>query len=155
MAFKLFEGNLSAEGLKFGMVLSRFNDFIGGRLLDGATDCVVRHGGKLENVSVYKCPGAFEVPMVAKKLAESGKFDAVIAIGVLIRGATPHFDYISAETTKGIAQVSLDTNVPISYGVLTTDTIEQAIERAGTKAGNKGWEASLAAIEMVNLYKAI
>jgi len=155
MAVKLFEGNLSAEGLKFGMVLSRFNDFIGGRLLDGATDCVVRHGGKLENVSVYKCPGAFEVPMVAKKLAESGKFDAVIAIGVLIRGATPHFDYISAETTKGIAQVSLDTNVPISYGVLTTDTIEQAIERAGTKAGNKGWEASLAAIEMVNLYKAI
>ncbi len=155
MTIQIHQGNLSAEGLKFGIVLSRFNDFIGSRLLDGASDCIVRHGGNLEHISVYKCPGSFEVPMVSKKLAESGKFDAIIAIGVLIRGATAHFDYIAAETTKGIAQASLETNVPISYGVLTTDTIEQAIERAGTKAGNKGWEASLAAIEMVNLYKMI
>jgi 6,7-dimethyl-8-ribityllumazine synthase len=155
MSINIYEGHLSAEGMKFGIVLSRYNDFIGSRLLDGATDCIVRHGGALENVSLYKCPGSFEIPMVAKKMAESGKFDTVIAIGVLIRGATAHFDYISAETTKGIAQASLETNVPISYGVLTTDTIEQAIERAGTKAGNKGWEACQAAIEMVNLYKTL
>ncbi len=155
MSINIFEGHLLAEGMKFGIVLSRYNDFIGSRLLDGATDCIVRHGGSLENVSLYKCPGSFEIPMIAKKMAQSGKFDTVIAIGVLIRGATAHFDYIAAETTKGIAQASLETNVPISYGVLTTDTIEQAIERAGTKAGNKGWEACQAAIEMVNLYKTL
>ncbi|ACF13275.1 6,7-dimethyl-8-ribityllumazine synthase [Chloroherpeton thalassium ATCC 35110] len=153
MNIKTIEGNLSAKDSKFAIVTSRFNDFIGGRLVEGALDCIVRHDGSEENIAIYKCPGAFEVPMVAKKLAQSGKWDAVIAIGVLIRGATAHFDYIAAEATKGIAQASLECGVPISFGVLTTDTIEQAIERAGTKAGNKGWDAASAAIEMVNLYK--
>lgn len=152
---KIIEGTLSAKGLKIAIVASRWNDFIGARLIDGAVDCVVRHEGSTDNLTLYRCPGSFELPMVVKKIAESKRFDAIIAIGVLIRGATSHFDHIAAEATKGVAQAALDSGVPISYGVLTTDTIEQAIERAGTKAGNKGWEAASAAIEMANLYKAL
>lgn len=152
---KIIEGTLSAKGLKIAIVASRWNDFIGARLIDGAVDCVVRHEGSTDNLTLYRCPGSFELPMVVKKIAESNRFDAIIAIGVLIRGATSHFDHIAAEATKGVAQAALDSGVPISYGVLTTDTIEQAIERAGTKAGNKGWEAASAAIEMANLYKAL
>ncbi len=150
---KIIEGNLSAKGLKFAIVASRWNDFIGARLIDGAVDCIVRHEGSAESITLFRCPGSFELPMVVKKVAESKQFDAVIAIGVLIRGATSHFDHIAAEATKGVAQAALDSGVPVAYGVLTTDTIEQAIERAGTKAGNKGWEAAAAAIEMANLYK--
>lgn len=152
---KIIEGNLSAKGLKIAIVASRWNDFIGARLIDGAVDCIVRHEGNPEHITLYRCPGSFELPMVVKKVAESKQFDAVIAIGVLIRGATSHFDHIAAEATKGVAQAALDSGVPIAYGVLTTDTIEQAIERAGTKAGNKGWEAASAAIEMANLYKSM
>lgn len=152
---KIIEGNLSAKGLRFAIVASRWNDFIGSRLIDGAVDCIVRHEGNAENIALYRCPGSFELPMVVKKVAETKRYDAVIAIGVLIRGATSHFDYIAAEATKGVAQAALESGVPVTYGVLTTDTIEQAIERAGTKAGNKGWEAASAAIEMANLYKAI
>lgn len=152
---KIIEGNLSAKGLRFAIVASRWNDFIGSRLIDGAVDCIVRHEGNAENIALYRCPGSFELPMVVKKVAETKRYDAVIAIGVLIRGATSHFDYIAAEATKGVAQAALESGVPVAYGVLTTDTIEQAIERAGTKAGNKGWEAASAAIEMANLYKAI
>lgn len=152
---KIIEGNLSAKGLRFAIVASRWNDFIGSRLIDGAVDCIVRHEGNAENIALYRCPGSFELPMVVKKVAETKRYDAVIAIGVLIRGATSHFDYIAAEATKGVAQAALESGVPVAYGVLTTDTIEQAIERAGTKAGNKGWEAATAAIEMANLYKAI
>ncbi len=151
---KIIEGNLSAKGLQFAIVASRWNDFIGARLIDGAVDCIVRHEGSAESITLVRCPGSFELPMVVKKVAESKRFDAVIAIGVLIRGATSHFDHIAAEATKGVAQAALDSGVPVTYGVLTTDTIEQAIERAGTKAGNKGWEAA-AAIEMANLYKQL
>ncbi|MBC8042148.1 MAG: 6,7-dimethyl-8-ribityllumazine synthase [Rhizobacter sp.] len=155
MSIHTFEGMLSAKGHRYAIVISRYNDFIGSKLLDGALDCIVRHDGSEENVTLFKCPGAFELPLVAKKAAMSKKYDAVIALGVLIRGGTAHFDLIAAETTKGLAQASLDSGVPVAFGVLTTDTIEQAIERAGTKAGNKGWEAASAAIEMVNLYKQL
>ncbi|MGC8492654.1 MAG: 6,7-dimethyl-8-ribityllumazine synthase [Syntrophobacteraceae bacterium] len=151
----VFEGKLLAKGLKFGIVISRFNDFIGERLLGGALDALTRSGADEQNVDVYKVPGAFEIPLVAKKVAESGKYDAVICLGAVIRGGTPHFDYVAAEVSKGIANVSLDAGVPISFGVLTTDTLEQAIERAGAKSGNKGWDAAYAAIEMVNLLKQI
>jgi 6,7-dimethyl-8-ribityllumazine synthase len=150
---KTIEGNLTAKELKFAIVASRWNDFIGARLIDGAVDCILRHEGSKENITLFRCPGSFELPMVVKKVAMSKQFDAVIAIGVLMRGATSHFDHIAAEATKGVAQAALDSGVPVTYGVLTTDTIEQAIERAGTKAGNKGWEAATAAIEMANLYK--
>ena len=149
------EGNLLAEGLSFAIVTGRWNHFITDRLLEGALDAINRHGGDADGAIVVPVPGAFEIPMAAKKLAESGKFDAVICLGVVIRGATPHFDYISSEVTKGIANVSLDSGVPVSFGVLTTDTIDQAIERAGTKAGNKGHEAAMSAIEMANLHRAI
>ncbi|ACN98334.1 6,7-dimethyl-8-ribityllumazine synthase [Sulfurihydrogenibium azorense] len=152
---KIIEGNLAAEGLKFGIVLGRFNSFITERLLEGAIDCILRHGGNKENIDVVRVPGSFEIPLIAKKLAKSGKYDAVICLGAVIRGSTPHFDYVANEVTKGIAQVSLETEVPISYGILTTDTIEQAIERAGTKMGNKGFDAALTAIEMVNIIKQI
>ncbi len=151
----VFEGKLLAKGLKFGIVISRFNDFIGERLLGGALDALTRSGADEQNVDVYKVPGAFEIPLVAKKVAESGKYDAVICLGAVIRGGTPHFDYVAAEVSKGIANVSLDAGVPISFGVLTTDTLEQAIERAGAKSGNKGWDAAYAAIEMANLLKQI
>ncbi|MEW6265513.1 MAG: 6,7-dimethyl-8-ribityllumazine synthase [Thermodesulfobacteriota bacterium] len=150
---KFLEGNLNAAGLKFAVVVTRFNDFITEKLLAGALDALNRCGAASEDVVVLKVPGAFEIPVTAKKLARSGRFDAVICLGAVIRGATPHFDYIAAEVSKGVAAVSLDTGVPLSFGVLTTDTIEQAIERAGTKSGNKGWEAAVTAIEMVNLLK--
>jgi len=152
---KTIEGKLTAQGVKFGVVVSRFNDFINKKLLDGALDALNRHGAEDKNISIVKVPGSFEIPLVAKKLAASGNYDAVICLGAVIRGATPHFEYISAEVTKGIAQVALETGVPISYGVLTTDNIEQAIERAGAKSGNKGWDAALAAIEMVDLLRLI
>jgi len=151
---KILEGELKAEGIKFAIAVSRFNSFITERLLEGAVDCIVRHGGREEDITVVKVPGAFELPLVAKKLAKMN-FDAVIALGAVIRGETPHFDYVAAEVSKGIANVSLEAEKPIAFGVLTTDTVEQAIDRAGTKAGNKGWEAALSAIEMVNLLREI
>ncbi len=151
---KILEGELKAEGIKFAIAVSRFNSFITERLLEGAVDCIVRHGGREEDITVVKVPGAFELPLVAKKLAKMD-FDAVIALGAVIRGETPHFDYVAAEVSKGIANVSLEAEKPIVFGVLTTDTVEQAIDRAGTKAGNKGWEAALSAIEMVNLLREI
>jgi len=152
---KIVEGQLTAEGLKFGIIISRFNDFIGGKLVGGALDALVRHGADDKDIEIFKVPGAFEIPLTAKKVALSKKFDAIICLGVVIRGSTPHFDYIAAEVSKGIAAVGLETETPVIFGVLTTDTIEQAIERAGSKAGNKGWDAASAAIEMVNLYKQI
>jgi len=145
------EGDLKADGLYFAIVVSRFNEFINNKLLEGAIDCLTRHGGKLENIYVTYVPGAFEIPLVAKQLAHNHKYHAVICLATVIRGATPHFDFVAAEVSKGIAHVGLDANKPVIYGVLTTDSIEQAIERAGTKAGNKGWDAALSAIEMVNL----
>jgi len=152
---KIIEGKIIAKGMKFGIVASRFNDFICGRLIEGAVDALTRAGADPKDMQVYKVPGAFELPLAAKKVAKSGKYDAVICLGAVIRGATPHFEYISAEVTKGIALVGLETEVPVAFGVLTTDTIEQAIERAGTKAGNKGWDAAMTAIEMVDLFKKI
>ena len=151
---KVFEGQLSAEGNRFGIVVSRFNEFIGSRLLSGALDCLKRHGADLETVEVAWVPGAFEIPLVARKMADSGRYDALICLGAVIRGSTPHFDYVANEVSKGIASVGLGSGVPTLFGVLTTDTIEQAIERAGTKAGNKGWEAALSAVEMANLLDA-
>ncbi len=152
---KIIEGNLTAKGLKFAITVSRFNDFISSRLLDGALDCLVRHGADDDHIFLIKVPGAFETPLAAKKLAESGKYDAIICLGAVIRGATPHFDYVASEVSKGIANVALETGIPISFGVLTTDSLEQAIERAGSKSGNKGVEAAMAAIEMANLFQAI
>jgi 6,7-dimethyl-8-ribityllumazine synthase len=149
------EGKLEATGLRFGVVVSRFNDLLTGRLLEGAMDCLLRHGARDEDVVVAKVPGAWEIPFVVQRLVASGKVDAVIALGVLIRGATPHFDFIAAENAKGLAQVALGGNVPVSYGVLTCDTLEQALERSGSKAGNKGWQAAQAAIEMVQLYRTL
>lgn len=150
-----FEGNFDATGLKFAIVTSRFNDFITRRLLDGAHDAIVRHGGDLANVDNLWVPGAFEIPLVAKKLAETGKYDAVICIGAVIRGGTAHFDFVAGECAKGIGQAMLQTGVPIIFGVVTTDTIEQAIERAGVKLSNRGAEAALSAIEMANLLKSL
>ncbi|WP_214878573.1 6,7-dimethyl-8-ribityllumazine synthase [Exiguobacterium sp. ERU653] len=150
-----FEGNLVGEGLKIGIVVGRFNDLITMRLLDGAKDALKRHGVKEEDVSLAFVPGAFELPLVAKKMAMSQNYDAVITLGAVIRGATPHFDYVCNEAAKGIAQASYQSEVPVIFGVLTTETIEQAIERAGTKAGNKGWEAATSAIEMTNLLKQV
>ncbi|MDT9546468.1 MAG: 6,7-dimethyl-8-ribityllumazine synthase [Chlorobium sp.] len=155
MQIKQIEGGLSAQDARIALVVSRFNDFIGQKLVEGALDCIRRHGGSEENIAIYRCPGAFELPMVAKKAALTGKYDAVVTLGAIIRGSTPHFDVIAAEATKGIAQASLETGVPIAFGVLTTENIEQAIERAGTKAGNKGFDAAQTAIEMVNLYRAM
>lgn len=152
---KVFEGNLISRGLKFGIIVGRFNEFIGGKLLSGALDALKRHGTDENNIHIAWVPGAFEIPLAAKKMAMSERYDAVICLGAVIRGATPHFDYVSNEVTKGIASVSLDTGLPVIFGLLTTDTIEQAIERAGTKAGNKGYDAAVTAIEMVNLLKEI
>ncbi len=152
---KLFEGMLLGEGLKIGVVASRFNEFITRKLLDGAQDALLRHGVAADNIDVAWVPGAFEIPLVAQKLARTKQYDAVVCVGAVIRGATPHFEYIAAEVTKGIARASLDSGVPISYGVITTDTLEQAIERAGTKVGNKGFDAATNAIEMANLLKVI
>ena len=149
------EGKIVAQGMKFAIVASRFNDFISGKLIEGALDALIRAGAREQDIWLFKCPGAFEIPLVAKKAAKTGKFDAVICLGAVIRGATPHFDYVSAEVSKGVAQAALETEVPIVFGVLTTDSIEQAIERAGTKDGNKGKDAALSAIEMVNLYQQL
>lgn len=152
---KIIEGKLSAKGMKIGIVASRFNDFICGRLIEGALDALIRSGADEKDVAIYKVPGAFELPLAAKKLAKSARFDAVVCLGAVIRGATPHFEYISAEVTKGIAAVGMETEIPVAFGVLTTDTIEQAIERAGTKSGNKGWDAAITAIEMVDLFRKL
>ena len=149
------EGRLDAKGLKVGILVSRFNSFIGERLVEGAIDALVRHGAASEDLVVVRVPGAFEIPPAAKKMAEAGRYDAIVCLGAVIRGSTPHFDYVSAEVSKGIAAVSMDAGIPVTFGVLTTDTLEQAIERAGTKAGNKGFDAAMAAIEMANLYKAL
>jgi 6,7-dimethyl-8-ribityllumazine synthase len=150
---EFFEGHLKAKDFKFGIIVSRFNEFISQRLLDGALDALERHGAQDQNIKIYKVPGSFEIPLLASKLAEKQSFDAIICLGALIRGETPHFDYLSAEVTKGIATTALKKGIPVSYGVITTDTLEQAIDRAGAKTGNKGWDAAVAAIEMVNLYK--
>jgi 6,7-dimethyl-8-ribityllumazine synthase len=152
---KIFEGELQAKGLKFGIVVSRFNEFITGKLLEGSMDALLRHGAKEEDVDVIKVPGAFEIPVIAKKIALKGIYDAVICLGTVIRGGTPHFEYIAAEVSKGIASASMETGVPMSFGVITCDTIEQAVERAGTKSGNKGWDAALTAIEMAQLLKKL
>lgn len=152
---KIYEGKLIAEGKKFGIVVSRFNEFITNKLLEGALDALKRHGALNENIEIAWVPGAFEIPLIAKKMAESKRYNAVIALGAVIRGETPHFDYVANEVSKGIAKISLDTEVPVIFGVLTTDTIEQAIVRAGTKGGNKGFEAAVTAIEMANLIDEI
>lgn len=152
---RVLEGQLSAEGFRFGIIVSRFNDFISSRLVEGAMDALLRHGATEEQVSVIKVPGAFEIPLTAKKLAESGRYDAVICLGAVIRGSTPHFDYVAAEVSKGIANVALESGIPVTFGVLTTDNLEQAIERAGSKSGNKGYDGAMAAIEMVNLFKEL
>jgi 6,7-dimethyl-8-ribityllumazine synthase len=152
---KTIEGLFDASGLKIAIVVSRFNEFITGKLVGGALDAIVRHGGSQDNVSVLWVPGAFEIPPAAKRLAESKKFDAIICLGAVIRGSTPHFDYVAAESAKGIAQVSMSSTLPVIFGILTTDTIEQAIERAGTKSGNKGFDAAMSAIEMVSLFRQI
>lgn len=151
----VIEGKILAEGQKIGIVAARFNDFITGKLLEGAIDAFVRHGGSRENLSVAYVPGAFEIPLAAKKMAQSGKYDAVLCLGAVIRGATPHFDMVANEATKGVAHVSLETGVPVIFGILTTDSIEQAVERAGTKSGNKGFDTMNTAIEMVNLLKLL
>ncbi len=152
---KNIEGNLSAKDIKFAVVVGRFNSLISEKLLEGAVDCILRHEGKEENITVVRVPGSFEIPLAAKKLAKTKKYDAVICLGAVIRGSTPHFDYVANEVSKGIATVSLETEIPIAFGVLTTDTIEQAVERAGTKMGNKGFDAALSAIEMVNVLRNI
>ncbi|MBQ2662997.1 MAG: 6,7-dimethyl-8-ribityllumazine synthase [Clostridia bacterium] len=152
---KVIEGVYSGEGLKVGIIASRFNEFITSKLVSGAEDCLVRHGVDGDDISVAWVPGAFEIPVIAKRMAESGKYDAVIALGAVIRGATSHYDYVCAEVSKGVAAVSLDTGVPVLFGILTTDTIEQAVERAGTKAGNKGSDCAMSALEMVSLIKKL
>lgn len=152
---KTYEGNLVAEGLKFGIIVARFNEFITSKLLGGSLDALKRHGAAGENVEIAWVPGAYEIPLVAQKMAMSKKYDAVICLGTVIRGSTSHYDYVCAEVSKGVAQVGLHSGVPTIFGVLTTDTIEQAIERAGTKAGNKGFDAAVSAIEMANLIKGL
>jgi 6,7-dimethyl-8-ribityllumazine synthase len=152
---KVIEGELQAKGLKFGVVVSRFNDFITARLLEGAVDALVRHGASEDDLVVVKVSGSFEIPLIAKKMASQGTYDAIICLGTVIRGATPHFEYVAAEVSKGIAAASLDTGVPIAFGVITSDTIEQAVERAGSKAGNKGWDAAMTAIEMAKVLRKL
>jgi 6,7-dimethyl-8-ribityllumazine synthase len=149
------EGNLNATGLKVGILVSRFNSFISERLLEGALDALVRHGAEDKDIDVVRVPGAFEIPLAAQKMAEVGKYEAIICLGAVIRGSTPHFDYVASEVSKGVAHVSLATGVPVVFGVLTTDSIEQAIERAGTKSGNKGFDAAMTAIETVNLFRGL
>jgi 6,7-dimethyl-8-ribityllumazine synthase len=153
--YNLVEGKLTAKSYSFGIVLSRFNDFIGQKLLDGALDCLGRHEAEEGKIDVIKVPGAFEIPVVADKMAASGKYNAIICLGAVIRGNTPHFDYVANEVSKGVAQTSLKYGLPVVFGVLTTDTIEQAIERAGTKSGNKGWDSALSAIEMADLFSKL
>ena len=152
---KIIEGHLEAKDLRFGLLVSRFNSFVSDRLVEGAVDALVRHGANKEDITIVRVPGAFEIPPAAKQMAASGRFDAVVCLGAVIRGATPHFDYVSAEVSKGVASISMESSIPVTFGVLTTDTIEQAIERAGSKAGNKGFDAAVAAVEMANLYRAL
>jgi 6,7-dimethyl-8-ribityllumazine synthase len=152
---KIIEGKLEAKGLKFCIVISRFNDFITSKLLDGAKDALLRHGTSEDEIDVIRVPGSFEIPMVAKKIALKGTYNAIICLGTIIRGATPHFEYIASEVSKGIASASMETGLPIAFGIITSDTIEQAIERAGTKSGNKGWDAAITAIEMAQLLKKL
>ncbi len=152
---KIYEGELQAKGLKVAIIVSRFNDFITTKLHDGAVDGLVRHGASEKDIEVIKVPGAFELPLAAKIVAEKKKHDAIICLGTVIRGATPHFDYVAGEAAKGIAMASMETGIPIAFGVLTTDTIEQAVERAGSKSGNKGWDAAMVAIEMAQLFKKL
>ncbi|MFA4828201.1 MAG: 6,7-dimethyl-8-ribityllumazine synthase [Thermodesulfovibrionales bacterium] len=152
---KTLEGELQAKGLKFAIVVSRFNDFITSKLLDGAKDALLRHGAKEDDIDIARVPGSFEIPLIAKKLASKGTYNAIICLGTVIRGATPHFDYVAAEVSKGIASASMETGVPIAFGVITSDTIEQAVERAGTKSGNKGFDAAITAIEMAQLLKKL
>ena len=151
----VYEGKLLAEGKKFALIASRFNDFITDRLIGGAVDALIRCGARDEDIDMVKVPGSFEIPMIAKKMAAKGHYHAVICLGAIIRGATPHFDYVAAEASKGVAMIGLESQIPVIFGIVTTDTIEQAIERAGTKAGNKGWSAAMAAVEMANLVEAI
>ena len=148
----IYEGQLAAKGKKFALVVGRFNELISRKLMEGALDCIARHGGNLDDVDIAWVPGSFEIPMAAKRFASLKKHDAIVCLGAVIRGATPHFEYISAEVTKGIANVSLESGIPVTYGVITSDTLEQALERAGTKSGNKGWDAALSAIEMADLF---
>lgn len=152
---KIIEGEMQAKGLKFAIVVSRFNDFITSKLLDGAMDALLRHGAKEDDIDVVRVPGSFEIPLAAKKMASKGSYNAVICLGTVIRGATPHFEYVAAEVSKGVASASMETGVPMAFGIITSDTIEQAVERAGTKSGNKGWDAALTAIEMAQLLKKI
>ena len=152
---KILEGELQAKGLKFAIIVSRFNDFITSKLLDGAKDALLRQGAKEEDIDIARVPGSFEIPLIAKKLASKGTYNAVICLGTVIRGATPHFEYVAAEVSKGIASASMETGVPIAFGVITSDTIEQAVERAGTKSGNKGFDAAITAIEMAQLMKKL
>jgi len=152
---KILEGELQAKGLKFAIIVSRFNDFITSKLLEGAKDALLRHGAKEEDIDIARVPGSFEIPLIAKKLASKGTYNAIVCLGTVIRGATPHFEYVSAEVSKGIASASMETGVPIAFGVITSDTIEQAVERAGTKSGNKGFDAAITAIEMAQLMKKL
>jgi 6,7-dimethyl-8-ribityllumazine synthase len=152
---RTYEGELKAEGLRFVIVASRFNHLLVDRLVEGAVDCIVRHGGDKDSIEIVRVPGSWEIPVAVKKLALRDDIDAIIALGVLVRGSTPHFDYIASEVSKGIANISIDTGKPVSFGIITADTLEQAVERAGTKMGNKGWEAALSAIEMANLFKKL
>jgi 6,7-dimethyl-8-ribityllumazine synthase len=152
---QMYEGTLDAKGLRFGIVVSRFNHFITDRLCEGAVDALLRHGASQENIEIVKVPGSFEIPLLVKRMAGSKRYDAIVCLGALIRGGTIHFDVLSAEVTKGVAQAMLDTGTPVAFGIITTDTIEQAIERAGTKMGNKGWQAAESAIEMANLLRQV
>ena len=152
---KVHEAKLIAEGKKFALIVSRFNDFITEQLLNGAQDALIRSGAREDDIEIVKVPGCFEIPLLAKKMAQANRFHAIICLGAVIRGSTPHFDYVSAEVSKGVAQVGLEAEIPVIFGVITTDTIEQAIERAGTKAGNKGWSAAIAAVEMANLFEIV
>ena len=152
---RLIEGEISGKGIRFAIVVSRFNDFVSHRLLDGALDALKRHGASDDQIDIVKVPGAFEIPAMAKRLSSDSRFDCVICLGAVIRGATPHFEYISSQVARGIASVALESLIPIAFGVITCDTLEQAIERAGAKSGNKGWDAAVSAMEMVNLFKAL
>ncbi len=152
---KTVDGKLDATGMKVAIVASRFNDFITGKLIEGALDCLVRHGAEETGISIYRVPGSFELPLAAQKIARSGEVDAIVCLGALIRGQTPHFDYIASEVTKGIAQISLESGLPVTFGIITADNLEQAIDRAGAKTGNKGFEAAASAIEMTNLLREI
>ncbi len=155
MNVKRIEGKLDAKGFRFGLVASRFNDFFTDKLVEGALDCLVRHGADDKQITIAYVPGSFEIPFAAARMVKSGNYDAVLCIGAVIRGDTPHFDYIAAESSKGIARLGMESNIPVVYGVITADNLEQAIERSGTKAGNKGWDAAMTAIEMVNLYRVM